>query len=233
LEPGTPMSLGYSTLPCNDTSIWTNCGHNNGLGLLSQSFSNSLENNYYFANPAQSKSISASSMEMFGSSTFEPFVLEPSEGSVNSRLVSQDNMLIRTIRTPSSNGSLNNSPLNLPSSRCPLPAIPFVLPDCQDSMLSQETYGSSPTRPLAATSKKEPRSSSLSSSRRRPEDSQCSKCSFVFSRARDLKRHFRLHTGEKPYDCKACGETFIRSDARGKHWVARPDCFAAHRRSEK
>jgi hypothetical protein len=141
----------------------------------------------------------------------------------------RDNMFIHTSRTQSSNGSLSNSVPNLLSTRCPLPAVPSVPQECRifgDLMLSQEVRGSSQTRRGTAKSKED-------SSERRTENKQCPKCSFVFSRARDLKRHFRLHTGEKPYGCKACGETFMRSDTRGRHWVAKPYCFAIHGISEE
>ncbi|PVF95962.1 hypothetical protein CPB86DRAFT_553443 [Serendipita vermifera] len=56
----------------------------------------------------------------------------------------------------------------------------------------------------------------------------CSKCTCTFARARDLTRHFRLHTGERPYECLGCGERFIRVDARKRHWAARPTCSEVH-----
>jgi uncharacterized Zn-finger protein len=58
----------------------------------------------------------------------------------------------------------------------------------------------------------------------------CSKCTCTFARARDLTRHFRLHTGERPYECLGCGERFIRVDARKRHWAARPTCSEIHQR---
>lgn len=57
---------------------------------------------------------------------------------------------------------------------------------------------------------------------------QCSACPCKFARARDLTRHFRLHTGERPYECAGCNERFIRVDARKRHWNNRPACHAAH-----
>ncbi|PVF95963.1 hypothetical protein CPB86DRAFT_665069, partial [Serendipita vermifera] len=56
----------------------------------------------------------------------------------------------------------------------------------------------------------------------------CPQCQCTFARARDLTRHYRLHTGERPYECRGCGERFSRSDARKRHWFVRPDCLTAH-----
>ena len=45
----------------------------------------------------------------------------------------------------------------------------------------------------------------------------CEVCGRGFSRGTDLKRHRRLHTGEKPYLCHHCGESVIDSSALSKH----------------
>ncbi|KAJ3300943.1 hypothetical protein HDV03_001580 [Kappamyces sp. JEL0829] len=42
-------------------------------------------------------------------------------------------------------------------------------------------------------------------------------CDASFSRKHDLKRHQKLHSGERTFTCKACGKSFSRNDALGRH----------------
>ncbi|KAL4890221.1 hypothetical protein BDV59DRAFT_185071 [Aspergillus ambiguus] len=45
----------------------------------------------------------------------------------------------------------------------------------------------------------------------------CSVCQSTFRRPEHLKRHFRSHTKEKPFECTQCGRHFSRTDTLHRH----------------
>ena len=52
-------------------------------------------------------------------------------------------------------------------------------------------------------------------------------CEWRFARSDELTRHYRKHTGAKPFKCQFCGRRFSRSDhlalhAKRHQWVTRP-----------
>lgn len=49
----------------------------------------------------------------------------------------------------------------------------------------------------------------------------CSYCNKSFNQKVTLVVHLRLHTGEKPYSCQKCSENFISRAALRRHCTAK------------
>ena len=45
----------------------------------------------------------------------------------------------------------------------------------------------------------------------------CEFCSKSFESRKDLRRHIRVHTGEKPFNCEICGRAFSRKGNMDVH----------------
>ncbi|KAJ8897767.1 hypothetical protein PR048_003117 [Dryococelus australis] len=56
---------------------------------------------------------------------------------------------------------------------------------------------------------------------------RCSFCGKCFLANKDLKKHIRTHTGEKPYECNDCGAKFSQAGALKNHIVSRHNLISA------
>lgn len=50
-------------------------------------------------------------------------------------------------------------------------------------------------------------------------------CEWRFARSDELTRHYRKHTGSKPFACKYCEKTFARSDHLALHLKRHPEAI--------
>ncbi|XP_029029111.1 early growth response protein 1-A-like [Betta splendens] len=99
--------------------------------------------------------------------------------------------------------------LNLPLTQQP-PLTPLSTIKAFSTFQSQITKSSRSKKPLAGPQSRTP-------PQERPYPCPIESCARRFSRSDELTRHVRVHTGQKPFQCRICMRSFSRSDHLTTH----------------
>lgn len=116
---------------------------------------------------------------------------------------------------PYSNGQMTRT-VNHGRSSFPLTSIPH--PKGLNAIEAiHHAYNSGNLRILPIKQRKYPNRPSKTPPHERPYPCPVEQCDRRFSRSDELTRHIRIHTGQKPFQCKICYRAFSRSDHLTTH----------------
>lgn len=108
----------------------------------------------------------------------------------------------------------DGSPVSFPQSSSPVPQAKLTNLDLLGSPF-QQTGG--PLKLMPLKPRKYPNRPSKTPPHERPYACPVECCDRRFSRSDELTRHIRIHTGQKPFQCRICMRSFSRSDHLTTH----------------
>lgn len=160
-------------------------------------------------------------MPMFQDRTnFSEIKIEPSDHVTSSTDILKFTLFDPTFSKPDSSTTI--SPPSLPSNIYPPPyttnpsSISYIppLPSSSQQLLNSTT---NPILLMPMKTRRYTNRSQKGEVRERPHCCPAESCDRRFSRSDELARHIRIHTGNKPFQCKICQRSFSRSDHLTTH----------------
>ncbi|CAF1008365.1 unnamed protein product [Adineta steineri] len=126
-----------------------------------------------------------------------------------------------TLQVPITSSSVKDEPQDYPTSGVNGQPMQFIKPKTYTNRPSKTPLHERPfSCPLENCPRRFSRSDELTRHIRihtGDKPFQCKICARAFSRSDHLTTHIRTHTGEKPFSCDTCGRRFARSDERKRH----------------